>query len=64
MFGAVLILGSGVACKLIMRTKLRSPKMADLQTGRRPLTTEEIVHLDEYSKLSKWRKAYTFVRLR
>lgn len=63
MFGALLILACGVGYKLIMRTKLRSPKAADLQTGRRPLTMEEIVYLDEYSKLPKWRKAYTFVQL-
>lgn len=63
MFGTVLIVCSGIAYKLVLRTKLRDPKTVDLQTGRRPLSTEEIVELDEYEKLSKWRKFYSFVQV-
>ncbi|EFW99737.1 amino acid permease [Grosmannia clavigera kw1407] len=63
MFGTVLILFCGIAYKAILRTKLRDPKTADLQTGRRPLSTAEIVDLDEYEKLSRWRKLYSFIQV-
>lgn len=63
MFGAVLIIGSGLVYKVVFRTKLRDPKTADLQTGRRPLSPEEIVELDNYHKLSRWRKFYSFIQI-
>ncbi|OAA65864.1 amino acid permease [Niveomyces insectorum RCEF 264] len=54
---------NGLAYKVVMRTKLRDPKTADLQTGRRPLSPEELVELDEYQKLPRWRKFYSFIQL-
>lgn len=63
MIGILLILGSGVGYKIIFRTKLRDLRTVDLQTGRRPLTVEEIQELDDYAKLPKWRKFYSFIQL-
>jgi amino acid transporter len=63
MFGLILILSTGIGYKLIFRTKLRDLKTVDLQTGRRTLGPEEIVELDEYHRLSKLRRFYTYVQL-
>ncbi|KAI1342809.1 amino acid permease [Xylariaceae sp. FL0016] len=61
--GIILILASGIGYKLICRSKLQDPKTADLQTGRRPLSDGEIVALDEYNRLSPWRKFGSMVQL-
>ncbi|KAJ5948267.1 hypothetical protein N7466_001282, partial [Penicillium verhagenii] len=63
MFGLILILFSGLAYKLIFRTKLRDPRKVDLQTGRRALLIEEIKELDDYEKMPGWRKFLSFVQL-
>jgi amino acid transporter len=63
MFGTILIVVSGISYKLIYRTKLRDPATVDLQTGRRPLSVEEIIELDNYKQLSAWRRFYSFVQL-
>jgi yeast amino acid transporter len=63
MFGLILILSTGIGYKMIFRTKLRDLKTVDLQTGRRTLNPEEIVELDEYHRLSKLRRFYTYVQL-
>jgi amino acid transporter len=63
MFGTILIVASGIGYKLIFRTKLRDPATVDLQTGRRPLSIEEIIELDVYKQSSVWRRFYSFVQL-
>jgi amino acid transporter len=63
MFGTLLIVVSGVGYKLIYRTKLRDLATVDLQTGRRPLSVEEIVELDQYAQSSVWRRFYSFIQL-
>lgn len=63
MFGLILIIGSGIAYKLVFRTKIRPLESVDLVTGRRPLSLQEIQELDEYERLPWWRKMYAFVRL-
>lgn len=61
--GILLIVGGTVGYKLIMRTKIVDPKTADLLSGRRTLSVEEIVQLDEYYKMSKWRRFCTYAQL-
>lgn len=63
MIGLILIVFSGVGYKVICRTKLRDPRTVDLQTGRRPLTEEEILDLDEYHNQPLWRRFKSFVQL-
>ncbi|KAH9897460.1 amino acid permease [Xylariomycetidae sp. FL2044] len=63
MIGLILVVGSGLGYKIVCRTKLRDPKEADLQTGRRPLSQEEVFALDEYGRMPGWRKFKTFVQL-
>lgn len=63
MIGMILIISSTVAYKIIFCTKLRDPRTVDLQTGRRTLSEDEIKELDEYEKLPRWRKFYSFVQL-
>lgn len=46
-----------------MRTKLVDPKTADLVHGRRTLSTEEILELDAYYGMSKFRRFCTYVQL-
>jgi yeast amino acid transporter len=61
--GVVLIVTASLGYKLIMRTKFRDVKTADLITGRRILTNEEIIFLDQYYELPKWRRFTTYVQL-
>lgn len=61
--GLILIIGFTVCYKLIMRTKLVDPKTADLLHGRRTLSTEEIMDLDAYYGMSKWRRFLTYVQV-
>lgn len=63
MIGLTLIVLSGVGYKVICRTKMRDPRTADLQTGRRPLSEEEILDLDKYHSQPRWRKFKSFVQL-
>jgi len=63
MIGVLLIAGFTLGYKLIFRTPWRDPKIADLKTGRRHLGIDEINQLDEYYKLSKWRRFFTYVQL-
>lgn len=63
MIGLLLILVSGIGYKLIFRTKLRDPMTVDLQTGRRPLTGEEIDSLNAYRESPAWRRFVTFIQL-
>ncbi|KAK5045655.1 hypothetical protein LTR84_009024 [Exophiala bonariae] len=61
--GLLIIVGFTLAYKLIMRTEWRDPKTADLITGRRILTAQEIKYLDDYYAMPKWRRFGTYVQL-
>ncbi|KAF7544172.1 hypothetical protein G7Z17_g10160 [Cylindrodendrum hubeiense] len=61
--GILIIVVFTVAYKLILRTPWRDPATADLKTGRRHLSTEEINELDAYYSTSKWRRFGTYVQL-
>ncbi len=61
--GLLIIVGFTLGYKLIMRTPWRDPKTADLTTGRRILTVEEIKYLDDYYAQPKWRRFASYVQL-
>ncbi|KAJ4421732.1 hypothetical protein N0V82_003576 [Gnomoniopsis sp. IMI 355080] len=61
--GLILVVLSGVGYKIICRTKMRDPRTADLQSGRRPLNEEEILDLDRYNSQPTWRKVKSFIQL-
>ncbi|KAJ5558726.1 Amino acid/polyamine transporter I [Penicillium sp. DV-2018c] len=61
--GLILIGGSTIAYKLFFRTPWRDPATADLVTGRRVLSTEEIQELQEYYSRPFWRRLGTYLRL-
>lgn len=61
--GLVIIVGCTGLYKLVMRTPWRDPKTADLVTGRRVLTAEEIGALDAYYRLPAWRRFLGYVQL-
>lgn len=63
MIGVLIIAGFTIAYKLIFRTPWRDPKLVDCVTGRRILSVEEINQLDEYYKMSKWRRFLAYVQL-
>lgn len=63
LIGLILILVSGIAYKVVFKTKIRDPKTADLQTGRRHLSGEEIDMLNKYYNLPAWRRVATFLQL-
>ncbi|KAF4470864.1 amino acid transport GAP1 [Fusarium albosuccineum] len=62
-FGIIIIVVFTVAYKLILRTPWRNPATADLKTGRRHLSTEELNELDAYYAMSKFRRFGTYVQL-
>ncbi|KZF26119.1 AAT family amino acid transporter, variant [Xylona heveae TC161] len=62
-FGLLLIFGFTAIHKAIYRTPLRNPKTADCVTGRHELSAEELIELDTYSRLSRWRRFLTYVQL-
>ncbi|OQV04960.1 hypothetical protein CLAIMM_09770 [Cladophialophora immunda] len=63
MIGVLVIAGFTIGYKLIFKTPWRDAKVADCKTGRRTLSIEEINRLDEYYKMSKWRRFLTYVQL-
>lgn len=63
MIGLVLIVFSGIGYKIIFRTKLRDPAKADLMTGRRTLSEEEIFALDAYHAQSRLRRFSSFMQI-
>ena len=63
MIGVFVIVGFTIGYKLILRTPWRDPNIADCKTGRRALSVEEINQLDEYYRMSKWRRFLTYVQL-
>ncbi|KAJ3520572.1 hypothetical protein NM208_g13655 [Fusarium decemcellulare] len=62
-FGIIIIVVFTIAYKLILRTPWRNPETADLKTGRRHLSTEELNELDAYYAMSKFRRFGTYVQL-
>ncbi|KAJ9640535.1 hypothetical protein H2199_006074 [Coniosporium tulheliwenetii] len=63
MLGIFIVVSFTLAYKLIFRTPWRDPKTADLVTGRRKLSNEEIIQLDSYYEQPKWRRFLTYVQL-
>lgn len=63
MIGLILIIVATIGFKLIFRTPWHDPATADLVTGHRELTIEEIAHLDAYHNLPLWRRIGTYVRM-
>ncbi|KAL8813527.1 MAG: hypothetical protein Q9223_002360 [Gallowayella weberi] len=61
--GIILIFSLTAAYKLVFRTPWRDPKTADLVTGRRKLTPEDMEQLDAYYRLPGWRRFLTYVKL-
>ncbi|KAL5003721.1 amino acid permease-domain-containing protein [Aspergillus recurvatus] len=61
--GVLVILVPTALYKVILRTKWRDPKTADLVTGRRQLLTEDILLLDEHYSRPLWRRVGTYVRV-
>lgn len=46
-----------------MRTPWRDPATADLVTGRRPISADEIKQLDAYYAMPTWRRFLTYVKV-
>lgn len=63
MIGVVTVVSFTIGYKILYRTKIRDPKTADLQTGRRTLEGEELEMLNEYYKRSALRRFYTYIQL-
>ncbi|RDW72304.1 uncharacterized protein DSM5745_07476 [Aspergillus mulundensis] len=61
--GILVIVVPTVLYKVILRTKWRDPKTADLVTGRRQLVAEEILLLDEHYSRPLWRRVATYAKL-
>ncbi|KAM0205559.1 hypothetical protein ACHAPQ_011829 [Fusarium lateritium] len=61
--GILIIVVFTAGYKVIMRTPWRDLATADLRTGRRHLSVEEINQLDAYYSMSKWRRFGTYVQL-
>ncbi|ETN43600.1 uncharacterized protein HMPREF1541_02759 [Cyphellophora europaea CBS 101466] len=61
--GLLLIVGGTGIYKVVMRTEWRDPAKADLVTGRRVLTVDEVRGLDEYYRLPRWRRFLGYVQL-
>ncbi|KAJ5771069.1 uncharacterized protein N7511_003120 [Penicillium nucicola] len=63
LLGLLLIFGFTIGYKIIFRTPWRNSKTADLTTGRRPLSADEISMLDNYYRQPAWRRFLTYVQL-
>ena len=61
--GILVVVVFTVAYKFIMRTPWRDLRSADLLSGRRSLSFEELEQLDKYYKQPKWRRFLTYVQL-
>ncbi|KAL4751598.1 hypothetical protein BDW72DRAFT_212664 [Aspergillus terricola var. indicus] len=61
--GILVILIPTALYKVILRTKWRDPRTADLVTGRRSLSEEEILLLDKHYNQPIWRKVGTYVKV-
>jgi amino acid transporter len=58
----IIVVFTGVY-KVVFKTPWRDPKTADLVTGRRILTPDEILYLDSYYAMPKWRRFLGYVQL-
>ncbi|PYH84393.1 proline-specific permease [Aspergillus uvarum CBS 121591] len=61
--GLILIVVSTIAYKILRRTPWRDSATADLVTGRRELSTEELRMLDAYYGRPLWRRMGTYLRV-
>ncbi|KAG6356532.1 hypothetical protein INS49_015920 [Diaporthe citri] len=61
--GLLIIIVFTLGYKSIYRTQWRDPKTADLVTGRRTLSVEEITELDNYYEMPKSRRFLTYIQL-
>ncbi|KAF4121705.1 hypothetical protein GMORB2_1544 [Geosmithia morbida] len=52
-----------IGYKFYFRTRFQNPKMADLLSGRRYLTEEELSALDDYHSKPLWRRILTYLTL-
>lgn len=63
MIGLIIIVVFTAAYKIFRRTPWRDPKSADLPTGRRRMSPEELLQLDHYYGMSSWRRFLTYIKL-
>ena len=63
MLGFLLIFGMTGIYKLAFRTKFRNPGTANLVTGRRRLSEEEIDELEKYYGMPAFQRFKTYVQL-
>jgi amino acid transporter len=61
--GLLLIAVSTLGYKILFRTKWVKSEDADLVTGRRQLSEQEMVMLREYYSSSLWRRALSYLKL-
>ncbi|KIX06492.1 uncharacterized protein Z518_04468 [Rhinocladiella mackenziei CBS 650.93] len=61
--GILIIVVFTLAYKIIYRTTWQDPATADLVTGRRTISAEEIALLDAYFSMPLWRRIGTYVKL-
>ncbi|KAH7348422.1 amino acid permease-domain-containing protein [Rhexocercosporidium sp. MPI-PUGE-AT-0058] len=63
MIGVVTVVSFTIGYKILYRTKMRDPKTADLQTGRRTLGGEELAILNDYYHRTALQRFYTYIQL-
>ncbi|KAL5322763.1 hypothetical protein ACEPPN_010739 [Leptodophora sp. 'Broadleaf-Isolate-01'] len=63
MIGVVTVVSFTIGYKILYRTKMRDPKTADLQTGRRTLGGEELAMLNDYYNRTALQRFYTYIQL-
>jgi amino acid transporter len=61
--GLLLIAVSTIGYKIIFKTKWVRPEQADLTTGRRELSEEDMAKLREYYRSPMWKRAFSYVQL-
>ncbi|KAL2852281.1 amino acid permease-domain-containing protein [Aspergillus pseudodeflectus] len=61
--GILVIVVPTALYKIVLRTEWRDPAAADLVTGRRQLTPEEIILMDSHYSRPLWRRVGTYVKL-
>ncbi|GAB7351542.1 hypothetical protein MBLNU459_g2176t2 [Dothideomycetes sp. NU459] len=62
MLGVPVFLAAWGGYKLYFRTSLVDPAKADLMTGRRPLSKDEVKMLDDYYAQPMWKRFLSYVR--
>jgi amino acid transporter len=61
--GILVIVVPTALYKIVLRTEWRDPAAADLVTGRRQLTPDEIILMDGHYSRPLWRRVGTYVKL-